>query len=73
MQGMGPAKATVFTELKLLRSILLVFGCRVVALLALTARQGNDVSHWVFLLYADAGTDVVTGTRGLNQQLGITR
>jgi hypothetical protein len=44
---MGAAKAAVLFELKLLRSIFLVLGCRIVPLLALGAGKSNDVSHWL--------------------------
>jgi len=43
--GMLATKATIFAELQLLRSNLLILGCGVVSLLTLGASKGNDVSH----------------------------
>ena len=38
-------ETAILAELQLFRRSLFVFGCRVILLLALGARKGNDVSH----------------------------
>ena len=43
-------KAAVFTELHLIRSILLVFGGCIVPLLALSTTKGDNVTHDAYLL-----------------------
>jgi len=50
VRSMGPAEAAVLLELQLLRGSLLVFRSSVVSLLTLGAGEGNNVSHYAFLL-----------------------
>jgi hypothetical protein len=44
---MGATEAAVLFELKLLRGIFFVLGCRIVPLLAFSAGKSDDVSHWL--------------------------
>jgi hypothetical protein len=46
------AETAVFAELQLIGSVLLVFGGRVIALLACGASKGNDVPHVAKILRA---------------------
>jgi len=45
MQGVRPAEAAVFFQLQLVRNCAFVFGGGVVALLAVLAGKGDDISH----------------------------
>ena len=45
MDRVLPAETAVLPELQLVRSVLLVLGCRVVALLALGAGKSHYVAH----------------------------
>jgi hypothetical protein len=45
MKGMGSAKTTILFKFKFLRSILFVFGRRIIPVLALSTPEGDDVSH----------------------------
>jgi hypothetical protein len=45
MEGVGSAKTTILFKFKFLRSILFVFGRRIIPVFALGAPEGNDVSH----------------------------
>jgi hypothetical protein len=44
--SVGAAEAAEFLELQLLRRVLLVFGGRIISLLALGAGKRDDVSHF---------------------------
>ena len=48
--SMGSAKPAVLLELQFARRVLLVLGRSVITLLALGARQGDYVSHFLFPL-----------------------
>ena len=49
MRGMLPAEFAVLTEFQSVRSILLVFLCRVVSLFTLCTCKYNLISHFLFL------------------------
>jgi hypothetical protein len=51
MRSVGATEAAKLLELQLLRGILLVFGGRIIALLALGAGKRDDVSHFYLPLY----------------------
>ena len=45
VESMSLTESAVFLKLQFLRCISLVFGCRIIPSLALSAGKGNDISH----------------------------
>ena len=57
---MDPAKRTVLTQLKLARSIFLVFGRRIVTTLARATCKSNYISHIFTILFQKKFTPLLT-------------